>query len=79
MFVLNTVVINIITVPKNKLPKKNKYISIYYVSEIHAELLYLKKSSYGWGCAINNFEPCQILAEAALRFWRCAAFLSHSP
>ena len=78
MFVLNAVIINIFAVLKNKLPKKNKYISIYYVSEIDTELLSLKKSSYGWGCAINNFEPCQILAEAALRFWRCAAFLSLS-
>ena len=78
MFVLKAVIINIIALLKNKLPKKIKYISIYYVSEIHAELLSLKKSSYGWGCAINNFEPCQILAEAALRFWICAAFLSLS-
>ena len=78
MFVLNALIINIIAVLKNKLPKKIKYIRIYYVSEIHAELLSLKKSSYGWGCAINNFESCQILAEAALRFWRCAAFLSLS-
>ena len=78
MFVLTAENINIIAVLKNKLPKKIKYISIYYLSEIHAELLYLKKFSYGWGCAINNFEPCQILAEAALRIWRCAAFLSLS-
>ena len=35
-------------------------------------------TSYGWGCAIENFEPCQILAEAALRFCRCAVFLSLS-
>jgi|GEM_PF-2219832 len=28
MFVLNAVIINIIAVLKNKLPKKNKYISI---------------------------------------------------
>ena len=68
MFVLKAVIIIIIAVLKNKLPKKIKYISILYVPEIHAEFLSLKKSSYGWGCAINNFEPCQILAEAALRF-----------
>ena len=78
MFVLNAVIINIFAVLKNKLPKRIKYISIKSDSEIQDELLSLKKSSYGWGCAINNFEPCQILAEAALRFWRCAAFLSLS-
>ena len=42
MFVLNAVIINIIAVLTNKLLKKIKYISIYYVSEIHAELLSLK-------------------------------------
>ena len=42
MFVLNAVIINIIAVLKNKLPKKNKYISIYYVSEIDTELLSVK-------------------------------------
>ena len=42
MIVLNEVIINIIAVLKNKLLKKIKYISIYNVSEIHAELLSLK-------------------------------------
>ncbi len=27
--------------------------------------------------AIESFEPCQVLTEAALRLWRCAAKLSH--
>ncbi len=27
--------------------------------------------------AIESFEPCQVLTEAALRLWRCAAELSH--
>ncbi len=43
MFVLNAMIINIIVVLKNKLPKKIKYISIYYVSEIHAEIIIFKK------------------------------------
>ena len=68
MFVLNAVIIHIIAVLKNKLPKNIKYTKIYYFSEIHAEILSVKMSSYGWGCAIKNIEPCQILAEAALRF-----------
>ena len=68
VFVLNATIINIILVLKNKLPKKIKYISIYYVSIIPAQLSYLIKTSNGWGCAIKNLELCQILAEAALRF-----------